>query len=171
MEKIFTNIVLAGLGCHGLTPDASGLTHLHVAIKAELHRHIDAYKNALHRLDELGLAAASSKKPVDASHQRLLSLHHSDVQQRLIDNKTLLTILDKPDLKQLRPLLDTLSTRVQNDKEALFCVSQLKRYEFSISQRRFCISRLFYKVCARHRNWPLKILILAGCSPHARRNL
>lgn len=132
MEKIFTNIVLAGLGCHGLTPDASGLTHLHVAIKAELHRHIDAYKNALHRLDELGLAAASSKKPVDASHQRLLSLHHSDVQQRLIDNKTLLTILDKPDLKQLRPLLDTLSTRVQNDKEALFCVSQLKRYEFSI---------------------------------------
>jgi hypothetical protein len=126
---------IQGLGCHGLTPEASGLTHLHVAIKAELHRHIDAYKSALHRLDELGLAAASSKKPVDASHQRLLSLHHADVQQRLIDNKTLLTILDKPDLKQLRPLLDTLATRVQNDKEALFCVSQLKRLQPSSEEK------------------------------------
>lgn len=117
----------AGLGCHGLTQNFNGLTHLHAAIKTELHRHIDAYKNALHRLDELGLADTDSKKPVDASHQRLLSLHHVDVQQRLIDNKTLLTILDKPDLKQLAPLVDTLSTRVQNDKEALFCVSQIKR--------------------------------------------
>ncbi|EFA09543.2 uncharacterized protein LOC656542 [Tribolium castaneum] len=126
---------IQGLGCHGLTPDASGLTHLHVAIKAELHRHIDAYKNALHRLDELGLAAANSKKPVDASHQRLLALHHSEVQQRLIDNKTLLTILDKPDLKQLRPLVDTLATRVQNDKEALFCVSQLKRLHPSCEEK------------------------------------
>lgn len=120
-------IYVTGLGCHGLTPDASGLTHLHVAVKTELLRHIDAYKSALHRLDELGLAAANSKKPVDASHQRLLSLHHADVQQRLIDNKTLLTILDKPDLKQLRPLIDMLEARVQNDKEALFCVAQLKR--------------------------------------------
>ncbi|XP_019865235.2 uncharacterized protein LOC109594456 [Aethina tumida] len=118
-----------GLGCHGLTPDVSGLTHLHVALKTELQRHIDAYKSALHRLDELGVAASDTKKPVDASHQRLLSLHHSEVQQRLIDNKTLLTILDKPALKQLTPLIDMLATRVQNDKEALFCLSQLKRLQ------------------------------------------
>ncbi|XP_023029011.1 uncharacterized protein [Leptinotarsa decemlineata] len=118
-----------GLGCHGLTPDVSGLTHLHVAIKNELQRHIDAYKSALHRLDELGLCSADNKKPVDASHQRLLSLRLPEVQQRLIDNKTLLTILDKPALKQLDSLVETLADRVQNDKEALFCVSQLKRLQ------------------------------------------
>lgn len=120
-------LYFSGLGCHGLTPDVSGLTHLHVAIKSELQRHIDAYKSALHRLEELGLAASDNKRPVDASHQRLLSLRLSDVQQRLIDNKTVLTILDKPALKQLGPLVETLAARVQNDKEALFCVSQLKR--------------------------------------------
>lgn len=114
-----------GLGCHGLTQDANGLTHLHVALKSELQRHIDAYKNALHRLDELG--ASNSKNPTDASHHRLLSLHYGDVQQRLIDNKTILTLLDKPNLKQLGPLVETLATRVQSDKEALFCVSELKR--------------------------------------------
>ncbi|KAL3270369.1 hypothetical protein HHI36_009415 [Cryptolaemus montrouzieri] len=107
--------------------DASGLTHLHVALKNELCRHIEAYKTALHRLDELGLISNDSKKPVDSSHQRLLNLHHDDVQQRLIDNKTILTILDKQALQQLRPLIDTLGTRVQNDKEALFCVSQIKK--------------------------------------------
>lgn len=74
------------------------------------------------------MGSTDSKKPVDASHQRLLSLHHEEVQQRLIDNKTLLTILDKPALQQLRPLIDTLAMRVQNDKEALFCVSQVKRW-------------------------------------------
>ncbi|KAJ8985983.1 hypothetical protein NQ317_013867 [Molorchus minor] len=118
-----------GLGCHGLTPDESGLTHLHVALKTELQRHIESYKSALHRLDELRLAAADNKKPVDASHQRLLSLRLSEVQQRLIENKTLLTILDKPALKQLDPLIETLAVRVQNDKEALFCISQLKRLQ------------------------------------------
>lgn len=114
-----------GLGCHGLTADASGLTHLHVALKTELQRHVDAYKNALHRLDEV---STNCKSPTDASHHRLLSLHYSDVQQRLIDNKTLLTLIDKPALQQLRPLVETLAARVQSDKEALFCVSQLKRF-------------------------------------------
>ncbi|XP_044753467.1 uncharacterized protein LOC123312938 [Coccinella septempunctata] len=118
---------IQGLGCHGLMQEASGLTHLHVALKNELSRHIDAYKTALHRLDELHLVTSDSKKPVDASHQRLLNLHHHDVQQRLIDNKTILTILDKQALQQLRPLIDTLATRVQNDKEALFCISQIKK--------------------------------------------
>ncbi|XP_056637011.1 uncharacterized protein LOC130445426 [Diorhabda sublineata] len=120
---------LQGLGCHGLTPNVSGLTHLHAALKTELQLHIDVYKSALHRLDELHLISVDNKKPVDASHQRLLSLKLKEVQQRLIDNKTLLTILDKPALKQLEVLVGTLSDRVQNDKEALFCVSQLKRLQ------------------------------------------
>ncbi|CAH1115163.1 unnamed protein product [Psylliodes chrysocephalus] len=118
-----------GLGCHGLTPDASGLTHLHQALKTELQLHVDVYKSALHRLDELNLISTDNKKPVDASHQRLLSLKLKEVQQRLIDNKTLLTVLDKPALKQLEVLVGTLTDRVQNDKEALFCVSQLKRLQ------------------------------------------
>lgn len=101
-----------------------------MALKVELQRHIDAYKTTLHTLDELGLLTSTdNKRPVDASHQRLLSLHHADVQQRLIDNKTLLTMLDKPCLQQLRPLIDMLAQRVQNDKEALFCVTQLKRVQ------------------------------------------
>ncbi|CAG9862362.1 unnamed protein product [Phyllotreta striolata] len=120
---------IQGLGCHGLTTDASGLTDLYHALKTELQLHVDVYKSALHRLDELNLISTDNKKPVDASHQRLLSLKLKEVQQRLIDNKTLLTILDKPALKQLEVLVGTLSDRVQNDKEALFCVSQLKRLQ------------------------------------------
>lgn len=136
----------SGLGCHGLTADASGLTHLHVALKTELQRHVDAYKNALHRLDEV---STNCKSPTDASHHRLLSLHYSDVQQRLIDNKTLLTLIDKPALQQLRPLVETLAARVQSDKEALFCVSQLKRFcnMFSIPIRA-PVRYIFIKHCA-----------------------
>ncbi|KAF5307983.1 hypothetical protein FQR65_LT06551 [Abscondita terminalis] len=127
-KKAFEQAV-AGLGCHGLTPDVTGLTHLHAALKTEIVHHIEAYKNALHKIDDLGLVSNDAKKPVDASHHRLLSLHFEDVQQRLIDNTTLLTVLDKPALKQLKILIDTLSVRVQNDKEALFCISQLKRLQ------------------------------------------
>ncbi|KAF5291153.1 hypothetical protein FQA39_LY14395 [Lamprigera yunnana] len=118
-----------GLGCHGLTPDVGGLTHLHAALKTEILNHIEAYKTALHKLDDLGLVTNDSKRPVDASHHRLLSLHFENVQQRLIENTTLLTVLDKPALKQLKILIDTLSARVQNDKEALFCISQLRRLQ------------------------------------------
>ncbi|KAK5645491.1 hypothetical protein RI129_006791 [Pyrocoelia pectoralis] len=127
-RKAFEEAV-KGLGCHGLTPDVSGLTHLHVALKNEITSHIEAYKTVLHKLDDLGLVTNDSKKPVDASHHRLLSLQFEDVQQRLIDNTTLLTILDKPALKQLKILIETLSKRVQSDKEALFCISQLKRLQ------------------------------------------
>lgn len=43
-----------GLGTHGLTADASGsLISLHVALKNELQRHVDVYKQALHKLEEL----------------------------------------------------------------------------------------------------------------------
>lgn len=142
-------LILIGLGCHGLTPDVTGLTNLHAALKTELQRHIDAYKTALHRLEELGLGSTDAKKPVDASHQRLLSLHHEEVQQRLIDNKTLLTILDKPALQQLRPLIDTLAMRVQNDKEALFCVSQLKRCLLLETE---------FVLCAELKQWRNKVL-------------
>lgn len=41
----------------------------------------------------------------------------------------MLTILDKPALKQLSQLVETLSKRVDNDKEVLFCVGQIKRID------------------------------------------
>ena len=69
------------------------------------------------------------QNPAQSSHQRLLAYNHADIQQRLIDNKTLLTILDKPVLKQLSHLIESLSNRVQNDKEVLFCVGQIRRID------------------------------------------
>lgn len=118
-----------GLGIHGLTADPSNaLISLHAALKVELQRHIDTYKTAIHKLDELSPVTANPN-PAQSSHQRLLAISYSDIQQRLIDNKTLLTILDKPALKQLSVLIDNLSQRVESDKEVLLCVGQIKRID------------------------------------------
>lgn len=70
-----------------------------------------------------------NQDPAQSSHQRLLAISYNDIQQRLIDNKTVLTILDKPALKQLPQLIKQLSQRVQNDKEVLFCVGEIKRID------------------------------------------
>uniref|UniRef100_A0A182M7M0 Mitochondria-eating protein n=2 Tax=Myzomyia TaxID=59140 RepID=A0A182M7M0_9DIPT len=118
---------IQGLGVHGLTADQTGsLISLHVALKNELQRHIDTYKTAIHKLEELSPVTAH-QDPAQSSHQRLLAIGYGDIQQRLIDNKTLLTMLDKPALKQLAQLVENLSQRVQNDKEVLFCVGQIRR--------------------------------------------
>lgn len=97
-------------------------------MKNELQRHIDTYKTAIHKLEELS-PITLSPDPAQSSHQRLLAISYNDIQQRLIDNKTLLTILDKPALKQLTILIENLSQRVQNDKEVLFCVGEMKRID------------------------------------------
>lgn len=48
------NFCFPGLGTHGLTADSAGtLISLHVAMKNELQRHVDVYKQALHKLEEL----------------------------------------------------------------------------------------------------------------------
>ncbi|EDS35944.1 conserved hypothetical protein [Culex quinquefasciatus] len=122
---------IEGLGVHGLTADHTGaLICLHVALKNELQRHIETYKAAIHKLEELSTVTVNPD-PAQSSHQRLLAISHGDIQQRLIDNKTLLTMLDKPALKQLGLLIENLSNRVQNDKEALFCVGQIRRIDTS----------------------------------------
>ncbi|XP_022211091.2 uncharacterized protein LOC111066648 isoform X2 [Drosophila obscura] len=127
-RRSFDNAV-QGLGVHGLTTDASGqLISLHVALKTELQRHVDTYKMAIHKLEELSMVTVN-QDPAHSSHQRLLAINYGDIQQRLIDNKTLLTILDKPTLKQLHTLVENLSTRVENDKEVLSCVGQVKRLD------------------------------------------
>ncbi|KAL5284312.1 hypothetical protein ACFFRR_006537 [Megaselia abdita] len=116
-----------GLGRHGLTADQNGqLICLHIALKSELQRHIEVYKQAVHKLEELS-ALTINQNPALSSHQRLLGISYADIQQRLIDNKTLLTILDKPALKQLPLLIENLTQRVQNDKEVLCAVGQIKR--------------------------------------------
>lgn len=114
---------------HGLTADQTNtLTSLHAALKDELQRHIDTYKTAIHKLEELSPITVNLD-PAQSSHQRLLAISYNDIQQRLIDNKTILTMLDKPALKQLQYLIENLSQRVQNDKEVLFCVGQIKRID------------------------------------------
>lgn len=55
-----------------------------------------------------------------ASHQRQLSLKYSEIQQRLIDNQSLLNTLVKVgDRSGLESLLSELKRRVEQDKEAL----------------------------------------------------
>ncbi|XP_054736998.1 uncharacterized protein LOC129243749 [Anastrepha obliqua] len=118
-----------GLGVHGLTTDSTGqLISLHVALKTELQRHVDIYKMAIHKLEELSMITAH-QDPAHSSHQRLLAINYGDIQQRLIENKTLLTMVDKPALKQLACLVENLSQRVENDKEVLKCVGQVKRLD------------------------------------------
>ncbi|KAI5631234.1 mitochondria-eating protein domain-containing protein [Phthorimaea operculella] len=116
-----------GLGTHGLTADGSGaLISLHVAMKNELQRHVETYKQALHKIEEFS-PVTINQDPASSSHQRLLALTHGDVERRLIDNKSLLTIIDKPALKQLQTLVAALAARVESDKAVLASVGQIKR--------------------------------------------
>lgn len=122
-----------GLGIHGLTADHTNtLNSLHVTLKNELQRHIDTYKLAIQRLVELSPITVN-QDPAHSSHQRLLAIGYNHIQQRVIDNKTLLTILERPSLKTLGELIENLSQRVQNDKEVLFCVGQIKRIDSQAS--------------------------------------
>ncbi|XP_048486523.1 uncharacterized protein LOC105383866 [Plutella xylostella] len=121
------DLAVQGLGTHGLTADTTGaLISLHVALKNELQRHVEVYKQALHKLEELS-PVTITQDPASSSHQRLLSLSLSDVERRLIDNKSLLTIVDKPALRQLPTLISSLAARVESDKAVLACVGQIKR--------------------------------------------
>ncbi|XP_076240641.1 uncharacterized protein LOC143183101 [Calliopsis andreniformis] len=122
-----------GLGKHGLVASsqtnssenggASNLVPLPVALKEELEGRIDAYKLAVHKIESFGKHARSHKADQGvqaASHQRQLSLKYSEIQQRLIDNQSLLNTLEKAgDPNSLESLLSELKRRVEQDKEAL----------------------------------------------------
>lgn len=126
------DLAVQGLGIHGLRSDPSGaLIPLHGVLKTELQRHVDVYKSVLHKLDELSLVTMNPDV-AHSSHQRLLSISQANIQQRLIDNKTLLTCLDKSELKQLGELVQSLTERVQNDKEILFCVGEIRRIDANL---------------------------------------
>lgn len=66
-----------------------------------------------------------------ASHQRQLSLKYSEIQQRLIDNQSLLNTLEKAgDPSSLESLLSELKRRVEQDKEALRQWTALRKSTF-----------------------------------------
>jgi hypothetical protein len=75
----------------------------------------------------------STTDPAQSSHQRLLSLKHEDIQRRLISNKTLLTKLEVPSLRQLHELVGKLRERVEKDKEALVCLNLIKKFDRDVN--------------------------------------
>lgn len=123
-----------GLGQHGLvgTSDET-LTNLHDALKVEFQKLVDTYKAALLKLEELSLSGkrdgvSKGPAPVQASHQRQLSLQQTDIQERLIKNKTLLNVVEPVlENKSMAILLTILKRRVEYDKDALFQFTQLRK--------------------------------------------
>jgi len=129
---------LEGLGQHGLvgTSDET-LTNLHDALKVEFTRVVEAYRGALLKMEQLSLAGQAGSggvgvtkgpAPVQASHQRQLALRQTEIQERLIKNKTLLNVVE-PTLgnHSLDILLGILQRRIDGDKDALFQFTQLKK--------------------------------------------
>lgn len=124
-----------GLGQHGLvgTSDET-LTNLHDALRGEFQKLVDTYKSAVQKLEELSLSGRGKDgvnkgpAPVQASHQRQLSLKQNDIQERLIKNKTLLNVVEPAlENKSLAILLTILKRRVEYDKDALFQFTQLRK--------------------------------------------
>ncbi|KAK8380326.1 hypothetical protein O3P69_016733 [Scylla paramamosain] len=128
---------IEGMGHHGLvgTSDES-LQSLHDALKLEFEKVVKSYTQALEKLEELSLSNKTSLQrsishgpaPIQASHQRQLSITQEEVQQRLIKNKTLLNVVE-PTLNNhsLDVLLGILQRRIEYDKESLFQFTQLRK--------------------------------------------
>ena len=71
--------------------------------------------------------------PVAQSHQRQLSLKASEIQERLIKNKSLLNAVEPTlEAQSLEVLLGILYRRIDLDKEVLFQFTQLKK-EFDLT--------------------------------------
>ncbi|XP_076758447.1 uncharacterized protein LOC143427851 [Xylocopa sonorina] len=130
-----------GLGKHGLVAScqqnnsenvaAANLVPLPVALKDHLEGRIEAYKLAVHKIESFAKHARAHKADQGvqaASHQRQLFLRYSEIQQRLIDNQSLLNTLEKAgDPSTLESLLAELKRRVEQDKEALRQWTALRR--------------------------------------------
>lgn len=124
---------IEGMGHHGLvgTSDES-LTTLHDALRLEFEKVVKSYTSALSTLQELNNGnkghVSKGPAPIQASHQRQLSISTSDVQERLIKNKSLLNIVE-PTLgnHSLDILLGILQRRIEHDKDALFQFTQLRK--------------------------------------------
>ncbi|OWF41479.1 uncharacterized protein LOC110462275 [Mizuhopecten yessoensis] len=129
---------LKHLGRHGLVDCSNGhLMQLHDAMKLQLEQIVSNYRSALLTLDELSLVttkhpASSSvsfgKAPSAASHQRLMQMTRTDVQSRIIKNKTLYNIVEPTLTNQcLKKLMTILEKRIEYDKLALFHDTELRK--------------------------------------------
>ena len=124
---------IEGMGHHGLvgTSDES-LTTLHDALKLEFEKVVKSYTAALGTLQELNSGSKSNVSkgpaPIQASHQRQLSINPLEIQERLIKNKSLLNVVE-PTLgnHSLDILLGILQRRIEHDKDALFQFTQLRK--------------------------------------------
>ena len=131
-----------GLGQHGMvgTSDEQ-MMNLHAALKLEFEKSQRAYANGVTKLEALSLVDPGSKgdkggkgtvtgksAPIAQSHQRQLSLKASEIQERLIKNKSLLNVVE-PTLENtpLEVLLGILQQRIELDKECLFQFTQIKK--------------------------------------------
>ena len=126
-----------GLGQHGLvgTSDES-LLSLHDALKAQFEAVQKTYSEALTKLESLKghqhKSQNQSKAPIAQSHQRQLSLKASEIQERLIKNKTLLNVVE-PTLENHS--LEVLLGKFWNNCIYLLWVSgKYYRFEWLISQ-------------------------------------
>ena len=127
---------IEGLGQHGLVGNSDGgLVYLHVALKNEFDKVKHSYEGALEKLENLSLInqgkniqTIGNKAPIAQSHQRQLSLKSTEIQERLIKNKTLLNVIE-PTLENtsLEVLLGILQQRIELDKECLFQFTQVKK--------------------------------------------
>ena len=126
---------IEGLGQHSLVGTSDGqLLNLHSALKIEFEKVQKRYAEALQKLESLALVTSTNgganggKAPIAQSHQRQLSLKASEIQERLIKNKTLLNVVE-PTLENtsLEVLLGILQQRIELDKECLFQFTQVKK--------------------------------------------
>lgn len=138
------NKTIESLGKHGMV-DASDnkLMALHDALRQEFDKMSHQYRNAIQKLDELSLAHRSpipssvnkGPAPTGASHQRLLQMSQTEVQDRLIKNKSLLNAVEPAASNTLLSrLLKILEDRIEYDKDVLFYFSELKKESKDLPQ-------------------------------------
>ena len=138
---------LKHMGQHGLVESSCGsLMNLHDALKQEFDKIVFQYRNALQKLDEMSLSAkhptsssvTSGKAPTEVSHQRLMQLTRSDVQVRIIKNRTLFNIVEPAVTNQcLKKLFHILEKRIEYDKVALFHDTELRKHCDNISDEAY----------------------------------
>ena len=150
-KKLLTKVI-EGLGQHGMVGSADqSLINLHDGLRAEFLTVREQYQTAIGKLEHLALASkepltnGGGKAPVLISHQRQLSLSVSQVQERLIKNKTLFTAVEPavsctslqvryhpalagcPHLTFYpQVLIGILQRRIELDKEVLFQFNTIK---------------------------------------------
>ncbi|XP_046570197.1 uncharacterized protein LOC124278521 isoform X2 [Haliotis rubra] len=137
LKKKSIDQCLLRLGHHGMVDSSGGrLMSLHDALKVEFEKVVTQYKSAIQKMDDLSLSAkhptsssvTSGKAPTNASHQRLMQVTRSDVQNRLIKNKTLLNVVEPSITSQyLKHLITVLQKRIEYDKYMLFHDTELRK--------------------------------------------